>query len=267
MPTPFPGMDPYLERPSIWKQVHTNLIVDIQRYLAPILRPKYRVAIEQRTYVSVVGGIELIGEPDVSVVLPPGRPPSGTFEASQATAVAGSYTDDIPMPGDVVERYLEVRDVVTGVAVTVIEILSPSNKLSDRNEYERKRLKILASGISLVEIDLLRSGKPMPMEGDDIPTTHYRILISRCLERPKGQALLFNVRDRIPDVLIPLGRNEEEPLVPLNQMIHDLYDQAGYDLSIDYEEPPKPALKGTDANWAKQQIMQASLRLNGNAAP
>lgn len=183
MPTPFPGMDPYLERPSLWKQVHTDLIVDIRRYLVPRLRPKYRVAIEQRTYVSVVGGVELIGEPDVSVVLPPGRVPIGTYEASPATAVAGSYTVDIPRPGDVVERYLEVRDVVTGAAVTVIEILSPSNKLSDRDEYERKRLKILASGTSLVEIDLLRSGKPMQMEGDDIPTTHYRILISQPLSR------------------------------------------------------------------------------------
>ena len=29
MPTPFPGMVPYLERPGLWVQVHADLIVDM----------------------------------------------------------------------------------------------------------------------------------------------------------------------------------------------------------------------------------------------
>jgi Protein of unknown function (DUF4058) len=75
MPTPFPGMDPYLEQPGLRKQVHTNLIVDIQRSLAPQVRPKYQVAIEQRDFLSLSASDPLVGEPDVLVIAPTGRPP------------------------------------------------------------------------------------------------------------------------------------------------------------------------------------------------
>ncbi|HMN31158.1 MAG TPA: DUF4058 family protein, partial [Caldilineaceae bacterium] len=173
MPTPFPGMDPYLERPGLWSQVHTSLIVDIQRYLARRLRPQYQVAIEQRTYLSLLEEERLVGEPDTLVIAPPGSQPAGLIVAETAVAGNGVYTVDLPMPDDIVERYLAVRDVETGEAITVIEILSPSNKLEDRARYERKRLQVLASMTNLVEIDLLRSGWPLPMMGN-FPPSHYR---------------------------------------------------------------------------------------------
>jgi len=267
MPTPFPGMDPYLERPGLWKQVHTGLIIDIQKYLARLLRPKYQVAVEQRTFVSLAGANKLVGEPDVLVVGLPAKQPNGhnaTTPASATVALAEApvaYVVDLPMPEEVTERWLEVRDVVTASPVTVIEILSPSNKLEERQRYEKKPLKILGSMTHLIEIDLLRSGKPMTMHGE-IPTSHYRILISRSPDRPQAEVLLFTVRSAIPDVPIPLLPDDGEPALPLNRILHNLYDQAGYDLFINYAEPPLPPFAGEDARWVADLAQRANDRMS-----
>lgn len=253
MPSPFPGMDPYLEKPGIWKQVHTNLIVDIQRHLAPLVRPKYQVAIEQRNFLSLASDESrpLVGEPDVLIVAPTGRPTAELTRTSMAPIANGSYTVALPEPERVIERYLEVRDVESGEVITVIEILSPSNKLEDRKRYERKRQRVLASMTNLVEIDLLRIGKPMPMRGN-FPQTHYRIVVSRTLQRPNAQVFPCTLRQPIPDVPIPLRPGEAEPHVPLNQLLHTLYDSAGYDLFINYHQPAVPPLDAEDAQWAAQ---------------
>jgi hypothetical protein len=71
MPTPFPGMDPHLERRGIWEQVHTDLIVSIRRFLTPLLRPRYHVGIEERTYLMVLPPDEpRAGIPDVLITFP-----------------------------------------------------------------------------------------------------------------------------------------------------------------------------------------------------
>ena len=70
MATPFPGMDPYLERRGLWEEIHTDLIARIRQFLIPLLRPRYRVAIEQRTYLSLLSPQEkLTGKPDVMITL------------------------------------------------------------------------------------------------------------------------------------------------------------------------------------------------------
>lgn len=75
-------------------------------------------------------------------------------------------------------------------------------------------------------------------------------MISRASQRPRAEVLLFRVRDPIPDVPIPLRASESEPALPLNQVLHTLYDQAGYDLAIDYRRPPEPPLTAEAAAWA-----------------
>ena len=141
MTTPFPGMDPYLEHPALWEDVHTRLIVAIADSLGPQVRPHYRVAVERRTYLAVFAPeeYELVGKPDVLISGPHQRATSSTPEI--ATRVMPRI-GELVMPDEVTERYLEVRDVVTSEVVTVIELLSPTNKLTreGRSQYERKRL-------------------------------------------------------------------------------------------------------------------------------
>lgn len=250
MPTPFPGMDPYLEQRGLWEEVHADLITGIRRFLTPLLRPRYRVAIERRTYLALLPPAEQrAGKPDV-LVLP--TSPQGTATVTAPAAGEHVLVGELPMPEEIIERYLEVRDVVTQEVITVIEVLSPTNKSAPegRRQYEQKRLKVLASLTHLVEIDLLRSGEPLAMT---VPGQNdYRIVVSRSWQRPQADIYLFGVRDPIPDFPIPLRSGEAEPTLPLNQILHDLYDEGGYDLAIDYQQPPQPPFSEEVAAWAAQ---------------
>lgn len=255
MPTPFPGMDPYLERNYLWGGVHTRLIVAIADELSIKIRPRYRVEIERRTYMSVVPAGDPIGEPDVFVIYSSGASPAPT--AQVATAGVLPRIGELPLPEEVTERYLEVREVKTGEVITVIELLSPKNKNKGegRRQYEEKRLKILGSGTHLVEIDLIRAGVPLPVRvGGNGRHSDYRMIISRAKARPRADVYLFSVRDPIPDIPIPLRPGDVEPILPLNRVLHELYDRAGYDLAIDYSQPPEPRLSPEDSQWAAELI-------------
>lgn len=253
MPTPFPGMDPYLERRGLWESVHTRLIVAIADALAPQVRPRYRVDVEQRTYLNILTPGNLIGRPDVLLIGL--HEPRVAYETPAATLEAGTYVGELPGADEVIERYLEIRSVPDNEVVTVIELLSHSNKASwrGRAQYEHKRLQILDSMTNLVEIDLLRAGAPLDMviEGNG-HRTDYRIVVSRAHQRPRADVYLFNLRNPIPDFPIPLRDGEPEPVLALNQALHELYDRAGYDLAIDYDQPADPPLAGADAGWAAQ---------------
>lgn len=257
MPSPFPGMDPYLEQSGIWNQVHATLIVDIQRFLARRLRPRYVVAIEQRTFSDMGDQQVLIGRPDVLAVLPPTPGPIVSPSTPVLAEVKEAYRVRLPMPEDIRHRYLEVRDQVSGEVITVIEILSPTNKIRHRRDYLEKRLEILGSDTNLVEIDLLRVGEAMPMTGE-MPATHYRILISRAWERPYAQALLFNIPQPVPDTPVPLRQGEDEPSVPLNRLLREIYDAGSYDLMLDYSRPPETPLDEATAAWAKDRTRIAT---------
>jgi len=221
-------MDPYLERRGIWEQVHTDLIVSIRRFLTPLLRPRYHVGIAERTYLAVL-------------------PPATTLTTLEA---AQPLVAELPLPEEVTERYLEIRAVPEQQVITVIEILSPSNKLTreGRAQYEGKRLKVLGSSTHLVEIGLLRAGHPFPMKAPG--HNDYRIVISRSQHRPRADIYLFGVCDLLPAFPIPLRPGETEPILPLNHILHELYDQGGYDLIIDYRQPSQPPLSEGDAAWA-----------------
>ena len=147
------------------------------------------------------------------------------------------------MQEEVTERYLEIREVETNRVITIIELLSPTNKSTreGRDEYDTKRMKVLRSMTHLVEIDLLRGGQPPAFKVQQgSGESDYRIVISRAFGRPTANVYLFSVRQPIPDVPIPLKRNEDEPILPLNQLIHQLYERARYDLIVDYQQPADP---------------------------
>lgn len=261
MPSPFPGMDPFLEHPDLWPDVHHGLIEAVRDFLAPKLRPRYRVALEKRVYLSEPEGLVLLGRPDVAVVRGHRSADSSPPDGSPAATSAQSVTVEVPMPEVVEEGYLEVRDVATGEVITALELLSPSNKRhgEGRRMYEIKRRRVLGSLTHLVEIDLLRGGDPMPVLSREI-VGRYRILISRSEERPKAMLHAFGVRDAIPGFLLPLRAGEVGPRVELRDLIGALYDRAGYDLAVDYTGEPVPPLEDEDAAWADRLLREKRLR-------
>jgi hypothetical protein len=262
MRSPFPGMNPYLENPELWAEFHHWMITMIAESLVPKLRPKYRVGIEKRVYQTIDNESLLIGIPDVMV----GHSTTPTTtEASVGVVVASPPVKPInvnlPMPEEVREGYLEVREVGTGEVVTVIEVLSPKNKRAGegRKAYLSKRQQILGSSTHLVEIDLLRGGKPMPILGHQIQAD-YRILVSRSNSRPKAELYPFNLQQPIPSFPLPLRRGDNEPLLDLQTLIHEVYDRAGLDLAIDYSSEPIPGLSSSDTVWMNQLLQQQGLK-------
>ncbi len=260
MPCPFPGMDPYLEHPGLWPDVHHGLIEALRDALAPMLRPRYRVAIEQRVYVADVEGPFFLGRPDVSVldVKSPARTTAG---APAPVAVVEPVPVEVPLPDRQREGYLEVRDVTTSEVVTVLELLSPTNKHpgEGRRLYKEKRRQVLGTRTHLVEVDLLRGGEPMTMWGDG-RGRHYRILVSRSERRPRADLYAFDLPQPIPPFPLPLREGDEEPTVDLGALLHDLYDRAGYDLAVDYTSEPVPPLEDADAAWVDKLLREKGLR-------
>lgn len=145
------------------------------------------------------------------------------------------------MPEEIQECYLEIREVVTGLMIATMELISPSNKRAGkgRQQYEEKRLKIFASQTHLVEIDLIRAFEPLPMLGI-AEYSLYRILVSRADRRPQAALYPFNLQRPIPAFPLPLKSDDTEILLELQPLLNQLYDRASYDLAIDYNKEPVP---------------------------
>jgi hypothetical protein len=240
-------MDPYLEHPDLWPDVHNGLIAALRDDLSPVVRPRYYVALEERTYLEEPPELILISRPDLAVVSAvPGTAPDRAAAGGRRVLEV-----ELPMALPVRETYLEVRGVADGDVVTVVELLSPANKRpgTGRRLYLDKRTAVLASGTSLVEIDLLRAGQRMPTIGPPIDGD-YRMIVGRGWRRPRAQVIAFGVRDPLPPFAVPLRRGEDEPSIDLGRVLRALYDRASYDLRIDYRRSPVPPLDGEDAAWA-----------------
>jgi hypothetical protein len=263
-------MDPYLEHPVIWPNVHNSLITALRDVLSPLLRPRYFVAVQERSYLDDPSTLGLISIPDVGVVGPYSDAPVAVKQAP--ALVAQPMTIQLPSSPRVRETYLEVQEIgapaiaatngdeETARVVTLIEILSPGNKRwnEGRVQYLNKRRQIIDSMTNLVEVDLLRAGMRMTeIRGAEYD---YSILVSPALTRPSAQFYAFTVRDPIPTFRLPLQEDDEEPIVDLNTILHDLYDRAGYDLRVNYRAEATPPLEGASAEWATELLRTAGLR-------
>ena len=263
MQTPFPGMDPYLEQRGLWERIHTRLIVAMADALNPLVGARYWVDVEQRTYLAVLAPDELVGKPDVLVLEAQGLRPNAVQPSAATEALP--LLAELPMPEEIIERFLEVRDITNDEVITVIELLSPVNKTSrdGRTAYLNKRLKVLGSQTNLIEIDLLRAGEPLPLRIAGQRHPPYSIVVSRAWQRPQASVYFFGVRDPIPRIPIPLRRNETEPILDLNHLLHEIYARVGYQRVINYSRPADPALKGKDATWADTLLREHGLRQGG----
>ena len=226
-------MDPWLEHPGLWPGVHNRLITAIADELVPKVAPKYFVDVEQQTYLTSAAGDLAVIRPDVLV----GRRASRRRiprPAQPAVAVAepevGVIEMDVVVPVEVQvdDWFLEVRTAATNKLVTVIEVLSPTDKSGGdgRREYLRKRRHIFKTRTNLVEIDLLRGGRPMPLTSQRPVESAYRILVSRGASRPQAKLYAFGVRPPIPPIPIPLLPKDPEPSLDLGAVLHALYERA-----------------------------------------
>jgi len=250
MPSPFPGMDPYLEAPAGWQEFHHLFVAGIQEALVPKVRPKYAVHIERYVYVVEAFGVASRIRPDVAVV-ETGREGVIAERQTAATAVL------VPLPEleEVRHYFLEIREVETQKVITVIEMLSPFNKRpgKGRDEYLARRNEILLSDVHLVELDLLRDGERLPM-GKPLPPGQYYAIISRSYRRPIAEVYAWTVRQPLPTIPIPLRRGEEDVMLDLQGVLDAVYERAGYDYRLPYDRQPEPPLSDEDWEWAQKII-------------
>lgn len=236
-----------MEHPALWPDSHNSLIIAIADKLTPEVAPRYYIGLGRRTYRLQLDDILLVGHPDIAAITHQPAP--------KPLAEAGVLEVELPMTEEVGENFLEIREVHTGRLVTILELLSPVNKLNDegRQQYLQKRSNILLSQTNLVEVDLLRAGNPMPVVGQPV-ASDYRILVSRAWQRPRAQLYPFNLQQPIPFFPLPLLRQDDPPEVDLGAILHALYERARFDLRLDYTQPPVPPLVDEDNLWARELL-------------
>ena len=256
MPSPFPGMNPYLEQPAVWQDFHQRLVTHISEKLSGQVRPLYYVKIEESVFIHEPSGDErrkLLGRPDVALFENSSYESGGVAVAEAAATNIAALIARIPDHDIEKHSYVEIRDRQSHDLVTMIEVLSPSNKHygPDRDQYMSKRALLLHSHVSVVEIDLLRGGPRLPLTG--VPPCDYCLMVSRPAMRPEVQAWAVSLRDRLPTIPIPLSGSVSDATLNLQELLHEVYDAAGYEDYL-YGSPPEPLLSEGEQGWAKQLL-------------
>lgn len=257
MPSPFPGMDPYLEG-GLWTTFHFAFGAELLRQLAPRLRPRYLALPVERMVIEEAGDITITtasAYPDVSVVeVKPRAPEPGILPTIEAPLQLATV-----VPQAVPHVSIEIRDVAQRQLVTAIEILSPTNKRGEgRLEYLAKRRRRLLSSAHLLELDLLRQGQRVPMQRP-LPDAPYFIMLSRAERRPILDIWPVMLDQSLPPTPIPLLPGDADLLLDLQAAFDTTYDLLGYDLILNYREPPEIPLEGASAAWAATRLRDVGL--------
>ncbi|GAB4425810.1 MAG: DUF4058 family protein [Chloroflexi bacterium OHK40] len=262
MEAPFPGMDPYLEQPSLWPDVHHRVITALGDQLQERIAPRYRAVI---TPYVVFESLEIA--PVRAIV-----PDAGLFErdapeSASNPGVALLDTAPLTLPAimEVPTEYarIEIRTVRDYVLVTAIELLSPANKrpgAEGADAYEKKRQELFRSTAHLLEIDLLRNGK-RPQVARPLPDAPYFVFLSRVQRRPYIDIWPLSLRTPMTRIPVPLRYPDADVPLDLGAAIRISYQRARYDLEIDYRaDPPPPPLSPDDAAWLDAYLRERGLR-------
>jgi hypothetical protein len=264
MPSPFPGMDPYLENPGLWPDVHHEIISEARALLSEQLRPKYAVRVEERVYISDdndPGRSAII--PDLQITTRHEREERTDYRTGPGgVSVIEPVEATLLIDDEIHEARLEIIDRERHAVVTVIEVLSPSNKVEGsvgRRSFERKRQDILESPTHWVAIDLLRVGVGVRTR-ETLPPHEYLVHVSRARRHPRGRFWPIRLPQRLPTIPIPLKGGDPDAPLDLQAVLDTAYDRAGYDLSVDYTRDPTPPLPEEWAAWADGLLKARGLR-------
>lgn len=259
MPSPFPGMDPWLEQH--WGDVHTRIVTYASDRLQSLLPRELRARVEERVVLEDEGVRGRKSIPDIGIVehhRP--RPRRDSEEGGTATLVADELSVTVTeLDETFTERFIEIRDYSTGGRlITVIEVLSPSNKRDplSRKLYLKKRSELDQAGVHLVEIDLLRAAPHLDRlpKGDHPEVAESPCLVTVTRHNPDDGSRHIGMygaplRQRLPVVSIPLRPADNDVLLDVQAVLNDAYERGGYDI-LDYSQPPQWPLSSAEAEWA-----------------
>jgi len=252
MPCPFPGMDPYIERPEIWPDFHDSLIAMIRGVLQPLLRPRYAALTQDRLYVFAA---DRPIRPDVSLIRTSSRRPrdaaTAVLEADEPAAVFELWRDEIREP------LIHIVEPAAGNRlVTAIEVLSPENKQGGpgRRSYLRKRDECWQGGANLVEIDLLRAGRRTVRVGseqlDALQPWRYLVVVTR--RWPSRQEVYaVPLERRLPRIAVPLADDDRDVPLDLQAAFTRCWDEGPYPELLHYHAPAPGELTEAERQWCQ----------------
>lgn len=270
MPSPFPGMDPYLERPRYFPGLHGGLIFAIKEILQPSLPEAYYAESNQYVWLETT---KRYVEPDANVmrergqVRPPRRRGAG---AGVAVAEAGIRVSRPVIIGvetiehdEHIERFVEIRELRRDGGdklVATIEVVSPANKTPSHpafEKYREKQREVLAAQAHLIEIDLLLRGThvtavPRAIARAEAGPLDYHVSIHR-FDRPNEYLVdPIPLEERLPIIAIPLLPGDPEVPLDLQAAFDRAYDAGPYRKRIRYgEDRIRPPLRPEQAEWAR----------------
>ena len=268
MPNPFPGMNPYLENPTLWRGVHSALLTYVRDALQTQLPPDYVARLEESVEIEES---DHRWKQDVSIAAENGSHTASVTVGRVATIarpVILELEEELPA------RWIEIFDVRSREVITVIELLSPTNKTGageGQLHYLSKLRHLFLSDTNIVEIDLLRGGLPTAaadVEPDaTIPPHDYLVSVSRGHDRCRYEVYPLGLGEPLPNIAIPLRHGDADVILELQPLINRVYDNGAFDRIINYQQaPPLPPLNETDAAWLDELLREKKLRSAPDAA-
>jgi hypothetical protein len=227
MPSPFPGMDPFLENSVLWAGLHQLLIARILIALNSTLPQKYVANITECVYVL---------QTEVEAV-------------------------------EVHEPFIEILPVADqSRVVTIIEILSPTNKEggTGRELYLTKQREALRSQAHFLEIDLLRGGQhtiAAPLNHLLLRGSwHSVVCLHRALQGTRFEVWPIPLEKHLPRVCVPLDGDDPDAMLDVQELFSRCYDEAAYQRRINYKEEPPVRLSPATAQWTDALLRERGLR-------
>ena len=229
MPSPFPGMDPYLEHPKLWPAFQHQLLACLYQILLPGLVDRYRARVGTRTYVSEMPLFTSI--------------------------IRDEYT----------EEFIEIRTRTDNKLVTLLEVVGPANKTTaaGRQAYLDKRREAVLQKAGVVEIDLVLQGKPtLTYSRDGLPEFDHAVSVTRSTAPDRYEIYTATLQKRLPKFKLPLAADDRDTLVDLQAAFGRAYDLGGFAAQVDYKNPPPPDVPLTDAYraWIDDLLKQMKVR-------
>jgi hypothetical protein len=220
-------MDPYLEDEKLWPAFHHQLVSCLYQVLLPGLVDRYRARVGQRLYFT---------------------------EQALFTSVLREEHH---------EEYIEIRQRSDGRVVTLLEVVSPTNKTTaaGRKAYLDKRAEGKTQGANLVEIDLVLQGQPtLDYSRDGLPEWDYAVTVTRATQAERYEIYTSTLQKRLPRFKLPLAADDRDSVLDLQAAFSRCYDQGGFAAKIDYRRDPPTTLTDDDHRWLSELLKKQKLR-------
>ena len=265
MPSPFPGMDPWLERPGVFPDIHDAMIFLLREALNAVLPKGFRARGANRIWLDE----DHHRQPDVSIVRPPDweGTTNGAVAVEAFTRVGMLDVQATILAEPVVEQYLEIRSTAGNLLVTAVEVLSITNKTpgeTGRGAYRQKQSEIRTGRVNLVEIDLLRGGRhttaiPLGELRQRADAFDYHVCVTAAGVPGHFFVAPFRLADRLPTIAIPLDGDADPVSIDLQPLLDRAFDTGSYAGSGYLNELPEPPLQPDQRAWAEGILREKGL--------